>query len=405
MKTRFSLLALLAHCGLIALGQSTSISEFLFLDNSFDMQWNPNSVKVESESLLGSNVLNTQMFSDVLFRTSFSGDSKQRFLDKSNKNTRFFGQTRSKAEYKYSNALGIYAKQNIMTGFNANKDFSELLFFGNAPFAGKKVETNQLRYIQSSSYTLGTSVRHLMSRKWNIKGEYGLSLVSSLREVTGSNLSAFTSFDGGELELGINSLSVSETHTGAAGMGIDVNLYFDYHLDCLNTFSVSVLDLNFNYLFDKNYVYLDSNIKFEGISYNFIEDTFALDDNIDSTYNSIIDNGRSRKKFVSLPSRLTINWNRYVNAKNQVDVSISTIDLGLYGTFASVGWKHLFSDKLGLQSSLGYGDFTGVVWKERAELVVNEKLNICLGTRNLHSLFVPSLVSSYGLDAGVALQF
>lgn len=405
MKTRFSLFLTFAFCGLIAFGQTADVSKFSFLDNSFDANWKPNSVKIESETHLGSNVLNTQMFSDVLFRTSFTGDSKQRFLDKSSNNTRFYGQIRTKGEYKYSDALGIYIKQNTMTGFNANKDFSEMLFFGNAPFAGQQVETDHLRYLQSSSYTLGASVRHLKSRKWNIKGEYGLSLISALREVSGSNLSAFTSTDGGELDLDINSLSVSEPHSGAEGMGIDLNLYFDYHIDCLNTISASVLDLNFNYLFDKNYVYLDSNIQFEGINYNFIEDSFALDDNLDSTYNSIIDNGRSRKKFVSLPSRLSINWNRYINSNNQLDLTITTVDLGLYGTFANIGWKHYFSDKLGLQSSLGYGDFTGVLWKERVELVVAEKLNVCLATVNLHSLLMPSQVSSYGIDAGISVQF
>ena len=130
MKISFKLLTLLITYS--AYGQQ--VDSFAFLGNSFDKNWQPHSIKIIADLSVSSNAINTSMFTDVLMGPKFTPEAKQKFLDGQQQKVNLYSFTSADAEYKLSNTWGIYAKTFAMNGYSGEKQLSELLFFGNAPF-------------------------------------------------------------------------------------------------------------------------------------------------------------------------------------------------------------------------------------------------------------------------------
>ncbi|MDB4106928.1 hypothetical protein N9595_00450, partial [Bacteroidia bacterium] len=246
MKTGYKLFSLVLFACTIAQGQATAQDSFVFLGTAFDDQWSPRSIKVESEATAGSNSINTQMFSDVLFGTSFTESAKVKYLEGNQLKTNFYGHSINRVEYKIDSSHAVFVKYKSQIGFKANKDMAELMFWGNAPFEGENVVTENLKFTQANSISAGVSFKHASGEKWKIKGSYGINFITSLREVSANKAELYTAQRGSYANVNVESLSISERKDGIKGVGVDIDFEFDYSIDSVNSISMKALDFNFN---------------------------------------------------------------------------------------------------------------------------------------------------------------
>jgi hypothetical protein len=377
-------------------------SSFTFLDNGYDSKWQPKSVKIETDALVGSNSLNTKMFSDVLFSDGFTPSSKQKFLDGNQDQAKLYSHLIAKGEYKLDSNYGVYVKYKQMVGFAMNKDFSEMLFFGNSAFKNKRVESKESEFTQATTVALGLTKKGVTKDNWSSKIGVGINFILDLRQAYTDNASLYTETNGDYLDVELHNMSLSKKSSGLKGIGFELDYEYEYILDSKNKLGFRMYDLNFNYLINQKSIYLDTTFRFDGYQYNVFNDSASLAEYVDTTYNNLIERGTKSRSWVSLPSRIYLNWNHNVNTKTVLITEFYAIDLSAYGIGASLGVKRKVSDKLLLFSSLGYGDFTGITWKFASEFKITQSWDIYLNIQGLNALAIPEDSKNYGVSLGVS---
>lgn len=400
MKTIFKvfLLFISAVASDAAFGQQ--LDSFSFLGNRFNQAWEPKSIQISLEGSANSNVINTTMFSDILLRSSFTAKAKQTFLDGDKKRVNLHTRAFLRAEYKLNKKWGIYTSAASMTGYTGKKPISELFFFGNAAHMNTTLQTNNLRFLRYSGYAAGASYRICNTKTFQSKLSFGLNAVSDYRSVSAKEMSLYTAPKGEYIDVITQDFMISEKKTNSPqGIGVVLDFDVDYHFNKKQTISVSIHDLNMTRLFDISRLNLDTNFRFTGIGYDLVRDTNSLNQYIDSNYLSVLDNARSPMNWVSLPSRIHIAWKYKINEKSTLIADIRAIDLGRYGISGTLGLSQKFSKKFELYSSLGYGNFTGLLWQESAEYRFNN-FNLFATIQGLQSLFIPTLTHNYGMRFG-----
>ena len=382
--------------------QNLATDSLSFLGRAFDSRWSPGTYKIETDAFIGSNSVNSKMFSDVFFRSSFSQEAKDRFLDGTLKRVNIYGHLINLAEFKISNELGVFIKQKSMVGFSADKDMTALLLWGNASFEDQNVTTENLRVTQVNTITLGASHKLSPIDKWFIKGWYGVSLITNLNEIQAARVELYTAKGGDYLDVSLKNFSMSEQGNGVRGAGLEVGLEIDYQLNESNSIGLKALDFNFNVLINNTYLNLDSSFRFQGFSYNLSSNALPIAKHLDSTYNGVLENGRSQKKVMILPTRLQLVWNRVLNEKSSLSIGLQSVDLGNYGVSGHLSYKYTFSNKFTVQSGLSYGNFTGLVWIESLEYRINKGLSIFGKLRNLNAIITPKSAKGSGINLGIA---
>ena len=155
MKISFKLFALLITCS--AYGQQAD--NFAFLGNSFDKNWQPSSIKITTDISVSSNAINTKMFTDVLVRTEFTPEAKQKFVDGQQQRVNLYAFAKAEAEYKVNKTWGVYANTFTMNGYAGEKQLTELLFFGNAPFIDEQIESKSLHFLSYAGSGFGATYK------------------------------------------------------------------------------------------------------------------------------------------------------------------------------------------------------------------------------------------------------
>lgn len=401
MRTSFNLLLLLAYC--VSYGQQAD--SFTFLGNGFDRNWNPSSFQLNTEASLNSNAVNTIQFSDVLFRSSFTSEGKQSFLDGTQPKVNVYSFAAVGGEYKLNKRWGLYAKAQTMNGYSASKRFSEFLLLGNATFVNEKVETKDFRFIRYSGYGAGATYNLNSGKKVRAKLYAGVLALSNYRAVGSSNISLFTAAQGEYIDVATVGFAITEHPTmQIAGIGLDLGLDLSYTANSKNTFQLKAKDLNVTRLFNTTTIELDTAFRFSGIGYDVVNDTNTLQQYIDTNYLPIVENAKKELNWTTLPSRINFSWHRKLSCRTTLITTVQSIDLGKYGITGVIGVNHEFSNRFKLHSSLGYGNFTGIIWRESAEYRF-KKYNVFASIQGLHSLVVPRIATNYGATLGFAKSF
>jgi hypothetical protein len=401
MKISFKLFALLITCS--AYGQQAD--NFAFLGNSFDKNWQPSSIKITTDITVSSNAINTKMFTDVLVRTEFTPEAKQKFVDGQQQRVNLYAFAKAEAEYKVNKTWGVYANTFTMNGYVGEKQLTELLFFGNAPFIDEQIESKSLHFLSYAGSGFGATYKLNNTDKLQAKLLFGLNALTRYTSLSTGATSLYTAPMGEYIDASVAQFAVSEQTNGAIkGVGLNVGIDLSYTINKKNSVRIALRDVNLTRMLDYTGLELDTSLRFTGIGYDFIRDTTTLQQYVDSNYSPILENARKKIKWATLPSRINLTWSHKLNNKSTLVTSLQSIDLGKYGITGTVGFGHAFSDRFKLCSSLGYGNYSGILWREAAEYRF-EKLNVCASVQGLHAVFVPKTATNYGVFLGVTTHF
>ena len=264
-------------------------------------------------------------------------------------------------------------------------------------FGGKDAGDNLIYACRSCNSSKG--------KKWSLKTGVGLNIVTDYRAMNAENLSLYTASGGSYLDAEIENLSITENSDDFMGIGIDFNQKIVYTPNDTNSFSFELRNLNFNYLLNQTAIYVDTSLRFNGVEYDFLNDSSSITEFIDSSYNSVVDRGRDKKRFTLLPTTISLSWNRRLNEKSTLTAQLTAVDLGLYGITTTVGLNHSFSNRLRVHSKLGYGTFTGLVWEEAAEYRTRSGYSFYARIVGLNAIALPNASKNYGFGFGLAKQF
>ena len=400
MKINFKLLILI--CALPLLGNAQSRDSFAFLGNAFDTEWNKGSAKFSGGFMASSNALNTRLFNDVLFRSTFTESAKQEFIDGGSAKNNLYTQSRANAEYKLTKNWGLSATFKSIIGFHSNKDLSELFLLGNSSFQGSGIKSKNLRYISSSNLVVGVTQNVTNNEKFQVKLGYGVSFLTSYRAIQANEIGVYTALGGSYLDVTADQAELSTSGSGLKGVGLEADLDIGYKWDKSNTFFFSASGFNLTRLLDNETITLDSTFRFTGLQLNFLSDSTSFENFVDSTYSATV--VRSNRKWASLPSRLQVGWHHKLSCRTMLVVQASAIDLGDLGVTGKAGITHEFSNSLKVLTTIGYGNFQGIVWNAAAEYRTG-KTSVFINTQSLHALAVPELATNYGVSLGIATQF
>ena len=401
MKISFKLFALLITY--TAYGQQAD--SFAFLGNSFDKNWRPNSIKITADGSVSSNAINTTMFTDVFIRTEFTPAAKQKFVDGQQQKVNLYSFASVDAEYKLSNTWGVYAKTFAMNGYSGEKQLTELLFFGNAPFMDKQVESRGLRFLSYAGFGVGATYKLNNTEKLQAKVLFGLNALTSHKAVSSAKISLYTAPMGEYIDASVAQFAFSEQTDGTIkGVGVDLGLDLSYAINNKNSIGLALRDLNLTRMLDYTSIELDTSLRFTGIGYDFIRDTNTLQQYVDSNYLPIVENAREKLKWTTLPSRINLTWNHKLSKKSTLVTSLQSVDIGKYGITGTVGLGHEFTNRFKLYSSLGYGNYSGILWQEAVEYRF-KRLNVYASVQGLHAIFVPKIATNYGVSLGITTHF
>lgn len=401
MRTIFKI----AVCVLTISAYGQQADSFSFVGNAFDQQWSPKTTKVEGQGVGMSNAINAGMFNDFVFRTGFTPAYKDHFVNGTQNKVNIYSLNNADAEYKLDSNWGLYLNSQTSSAYTGNKEISDLLFFGNAPFLDQSVSTENLKFIRYSGVSIGATHKINISEKAGAKVLIGLRTLFDYRAVSIADLSLYTSPTGAYVDAETSELhATEESITILKGIGLDLGFDVNYVLDAKNSLAINVRDVNLTRLLNYTSLQFDTSLRFTGVGYDIIADTNSLENFVDSVYVPIVQNARKESKWTSLPSRINLKWNHRLSEDNVLSVGVQTVNFGSLGVMGTVGLDHTFSDRFRLRSTLGYGNFSGVLWTEAAEYRLGN-YNVFAGITGLHLALAPKMAGSYGVSIGAAKQF
>lgn len=405
MRISYSLISVFIILSASAQYSTKSENRFVFLSYGFDELWIPHAIKLDVDANVGSNSLNNGMFNDVLFRSGFVSDGKQKFLESQKERTNLYAQVRAEIEYKINSSIGIYVKNRSFTAYSGGTEFTQLILVGNADFQDQKVSSGNLNFLSASLVSGGITLKSMKDKKVNAKLGIGLNVITKYRQINASIMSLYTANNGEFVEADFNNFSSSVGGKGMNGVGLDINYSIDFKKSEKMTFSFKVADLNANYLFHQYATHLDTTVTFSGYKYQFGNKETSLPEFIDTSYTTFIDRGVKSKKGLSLPSKISVSCVYSVSENSKLVLDFTVIDFGNFGMGGSLALDQNLSKNLKLVSALGYGNFTGLTWREAIELSTANGFNYYLNFMGLQSAFVPLQTHNYSLGLGVAKHF
>lgn len=379
-------------------------SAFVFLANQFDKQWTINQFKITGEVSAGSNTLNTAMFSDFLFRNSFSDRAKNAFLETSDIQTNLGFGLNAGAEIKLSKKWGIYTANKQQSYFTLGNSLSKLLLFGNARFADKTVTSENAEILQASTAEIGLTHNTYNTEKWQIKTSLGISSLYNYAYYSADLVELYTAVDGSYLDFKTQNAVWVDKRISKTGLGINAGFDVSYSPSVNHNIVLRVCDITiFNVPNGSQYT-LDTAFRFEGINYVFDNDNDELQLTADSAFDGVLNSSKVSKIFLTLPSSVALRWSFAIDEKNQVGFSGQTTGIGKFGTLVGVNHDYTFSNKLRLRSGINFGDFIGLQWNQAVEWKI-KKTNVYLTGIGLNALVVPLQSHSYGFTAGISKLF
>ena len=223
--------------------------------------------------------------------------------------------------------------------------------------------------------------------------------------MSSAEISLYTAPRGEYIDASVAQFAFSEQTDGTVkGVGFDLGLDLSYAINNKNSVGLILRDFNLTRMLDYTSIELDTTFRFTGIGYDFIRDTNTLQQYVDSNYIPVLENARKKLKWTTLPSRINLTWSHKLSDKSTLMTSLQSVDLGKYGVTAIVGLGHTFSYRFKLLSSVGYGNYSGLLWQESVEYRF-KKFNVFSSVQGLHALLVPKNTTNYGVSFGITTHF
>ena len=380
-------------------------ANFSFLGNGFDANWKPHSLKVISSATANSNGVNTGMYNDFLFREGFRKEMTDAFKANKSEQLNFYSRAEINFEYKLSKKWGVALNYQNEAAYTSSKQLFDMLLFGNADYQGTNITSDKLSFLRytkagfDATYLLSSSEKVVSKLSAGFFGLYNYSQAGS------GSLSIFTAPRGEYIDISSSNFFLADRSNDLLqGLGLNLGYDVNYTWNRNNTLSFAAQDVNVTRMFNHSRVYLDTSFRFSGLQYDVFGDTTSLESYVDSNYLSVIRNGRKDIGWITLPSRINLQWTNKLNCRTNLIVGLEAIDLGRFGVSGWFGLDHEFSDKFRLLSTLGYGNFSGVVWSEAAEYRFN-RVSLYTRLQSLHSLIIPENTTNYGASIGISSNF
>lgn len=385
-----------------SIGGYSQNSNFSFL-NEDKPNTNKRGFKVFGEAMAGSNSLNTQMFTEVLIKPTFTEKSKSAFLDGTQTRTNLYASGTCGIEYHKDSSRYFFVRNNSFQAFSSDKDFSELLFFGNGAFRGQKVTTNGLNYMQANTLSAGLGFDIFKSRKLTIKSSIGFSILDNYRQFDAKALYLYTDIDGSYLDVDFDNVSFIDANSGIQGVGLSTDIRLDYFTNESNTISFVANNINAYYLLDNQEIKVDTSFVFNGVPFDFFDAENSVANYLDSAFNETINRNTKTKNTAVLPTQIKLKWVHKLSSQSSIISSFEALSVGKLGMYAQVAFLGTHNNKLKTKTSFGYGNFRGFAWSESVECRV-KKYSFYLGVNNPHALLVPTKSKNYGLSVGLFKQ-
>lgn len=393
---------MLIFVGVSAQFSKDSTSHFVWLGNGFDSEWASKSAKLDIEASIGSNSFNNAMFNDVLFRSGFVSKGKEKFLESKKQSTKLYAQLKTEVEYKVNPKLGVYLKYKSLAGYEGNTSFTKLVLFGNKNFQEQTIKSGELDFLFSNTVSAGATFKSNIGK--NISGKLGVGLNTILdhQQIQASELSIYTANRGEYIQVDFNDFSASKKTSGLKGVGVDLNYSLDFKINNKSNLKLKLADVSVNYLLNQKSISLDTSFSFEGYEFMFGEESQTFSDFIDSSYTQFVDRGTKSKKWLSLPSRMELSFAYLISDKSEVSIELYALGLGKFGVGGSLALNQTISKNIKLISALGFGDFTGITYREAIEFRMPRRVNVYINLVGLQSIFVPLQTTNYCLGVGIA---
>lgn len=400
MKTVYKSLLVLSLFS--SIGGYSQNSNFSFL-NEDKPSTNKEGLKVFGEAMAGSNSLNTQMFTEVLIKPTFTEKSKSAFLDGTQARTNLYAFGTCGIEYYKDSSRHYFVRNNSFQAFSSDKEFSELLFFGNGVFRGQKVTTNGLNYMQANTLSAGLGFDIFKRRKLTIKSSIAFSILNNYRQFDARTLYLYTAIDGSYLDADFDNASFVDANSGIQGVGLSTDIRLDYFTNESNTISFVANNINAYYLLENQEIKVDTSFVFNGAPFDVFDAENSVADYLDSAFNETINRNTKTKNTAVLPTQIKLKWVHKLSSQSSIVSSFEALSLGRFGIYTQAALLKTHKNKLKTKTSFGYGNFRGFTWSESVEYRVN-KYSFYLGVNNLQALFVPTKSKNYGLSLGLFKQ-
>ena len=360
-------------------------------------------LKIDGAAFIGSNSLNTLMFTEVLTQPTFSEKSKSAFLNGNQLRTNLFASNDWGIEFYKDSKTHFFVRNNNFQAFSSEKDFSELFFFGNSPFRGQRIVTDGLNYVQANTLTTGFGFEVFMSKKLRIKSLLGFSILNNYRQIDAKSFQFYTATDGSYLDASFDDVSIVEANAGFQGIGLSSSVRLDYRINESNTLSFLADNINGFYLFDNQEIRIDTSFVFNGVPFDVFDTDASISGYIDSAYEETIDRNKLEKKAAILPTLLKLKWTHKLSSKSSFVSSFEAVSMGKFGVYAQLAFINKHNNRLKTKTCFGYGNFRGFTWCEALEYRVKQ-YSFYLGVNNLQAIVVPTKTSNYGLSVGLFKQ-
>ncbi len=380
--------------------QNDSVS-FTFLNQDFQENGKSGSYQLKSDFNISSNSINMEMFADYLFKTSFSEQAKDKFLEKQTAKTNVLQNWSSKINYKLTDSLVLYLKHGTFVGYTSSKELTELLLFGNYNKKGEEVQANGFNWNRNTSFSVGINQKLKSWNKVKLFAGYGLLALTNYSQIRSKELSLFTEETGDYLDVDVNNLEYVQNQEGniLRGVGIDLNATVKYYPNQINEFILAVKNINPTYLFIGDVLKFDSSLRFEGYNVNVL-DLNDLESEIDSTFDNVIARAQEKNHFAFLPSNINLTWNKRLKAGDRLLTRLVLNGLGRYGASLGLGYTALTKKGFAINSELEFGTFSNLQWNESIEYASPNGFNLYVSLRGINGLLMQQNSYSSGAVFG-----
>ncbi len=297
---------------------------------------------------------------------------------------------------------------NIDLGVQFTGDLFNLVFYGNADYAGKTADLQgtQVKYMQSQSLQFGFSKEWKDSLKVKHRMDLGMSLIKgeNMYDLTVNSGSFFTEQIGEYVDITIKG-DMYQSDTNRFGLdafnGLGAGLNFKYEIKKDTAYRILFEVKNVGYIrWNGNTIQneMDTTLRFEGIE---IDNIFAIQDstfeNIDAQ--SIAGDGLKTEKaarWMLLPLTIHANYRHYLNAKNYIEGDINYKNWGTYVPKLIVAYGRRFNSCLSAEINGGYGGYG--TYHAGANFSVDcKQLQFKVGASDVLGFIAPKQFSNQGV--------
>jgi len=310
--------------------------------------------------------------------------------------------------------VALKNREHFDTRFS--KDFYNLAFYGNSPFAGKTLSLNDfnINLIRYQQLQLGIFSSKLDSAaRWGIgvsflKGEQYLSMYAKKAEL-------FTSDDGQYIDFDSDIYAaISDTNNSGLGafngFGASADIYFEAPFQTKfgkSKIKASVSDVGF-IKFNKETitVHQDSLFHYAGI---YINNIYDLQDSAFSILNQdIIINGivqmKKQKGFATLPATLNVSFETRFNKYFRLHEGVRYVYNANYSLLVYLRGDFYIKPNIMLSTVAAYGGYGKFNYGLNMHAQFG-KLSVIAGTNNIEGLIVPKKTNGLSAFTGLSFSF